>query len=517
MNKITFENSAAQSIYKTALSRTVSGDGKELVDTMFQAAAISNGDKELSETEAKAIETALNKYDQGLLRSFGYVRYEDNEVIAAWKLNDFEASRAFEYQWQKRWLVQALPKNLLYLKDAVQHCVPGSACPDAIIKLDQLGELPALAPVREFFKGIIWGPFPYAPIQDAFEALSYFKDRQTIDDLFDIIVRGPFKIILLARSALVNQAAPKIVIGKLAEMLAKCDSFSRGEALYLIKYFTAKPEFNEFRDLIYSRTLKIFNDPKEAPSTRQLAEVALSAMDCGAETAYTMKRPKEISNVIFTTLFFRYPAQINWLVERVRVRANEIQTSSENIDVLSVGSSIGAEPLSIVMALLEDYAKNPAAWGNFDPSKRVKVIAADINLDALRYLQRGLYYDSFGGWENDLSNELGNLSKELRKKYFVCVGGRRFKFRDAYRSMLDFRQMDIVRGAADLKEQAFVVLYNNVTYYLEFEDKKPAAKNVFDLSKRYITFHMDGEQNFYDKTGCAFSDFWSLFGQHIDR
>lgn len=444
MTEITFASSAVQHIYDNVLKRTKSTEGKELVGIMFQGAAES-GDSALSKAEANDVTRALDKYD------IDNVVYSNIEVARAWL--DWQATRE-----------------------------------ESLVSTRELDLS------RSLLANTIDNDSSVVSVKCAFEALAVFKDEDTVDLLIDYVIDSAFWKANLARSALVNYAAPEIVFHRLWEMLYDSDPFVRGEALNLLRYFANRPKFCDFYDDLCFELMSVADDPDENPLNRATAREAVAVMEQG--TLPTMVRPTKYSNITFTTSFNRFPDQLWWIVNEVWLKAVDIQDSSETITVLSVGSSIGAEPISILIALRKSYETDPARWGDFDVSKRVRVVATDLNFDALQYVQRANYiyqeYDPmqmlFDPVRNKLRNELQGLDAETISEYFDCDSQvlQRCQLKDEYRSSLEVVPLDIVEGNEALNGQAYIVVYNMVHQYIDGDDQPLALDNLRRLSQRFV-------------------------------
>ncbi|NQT30353.1 MAG: hypothetical protein HQ596_07260 [Candidatus Saganbacteria bacterium] len=614
MEPISFATTTAENIYNATLKRTATTDGQEKVDIMFHGAALLDFDpelppevaSELTEEEAQKVVDALNKYDQGRLRSLGYIKYDDQEVDSTWEDADGLGfpldSKTWEYlQSIENNFARALATHLLHLAyffpqsedlwEILSYYQQMANHPD--VEIDHLislivsvmdmyteqgpydpesGEIRANLDIpsfnlEEYLKAVLgqarkaakihYDAFVFAKDLEteleansenytyleqaaksenvflqaeallklgeiqrgraliinvlesreehfivtaaAFEALSYFTDEQTVNGLVNLLINSPFENANLARSSLANYRAPAIVLQKLEEMLDSEDAFVRGEAASLVKYFIGKPSFESFRSSIEPKIARLSQNKNEEPLVRATAKATLESIR--TNTPETLS--DDPLDQIVQTLFFRHPKQLEWAVKKIRERAGtpELQGSSEIIQILSVGSSIGAEPLSIIMAVLEDYDSNASAWGNFNPRERLTIIASDIDLSVLRYMQRGIYH-RHGSPERDefFALELhsqchGKDSDYHLDKYFDCIPNLNIcPIKDEYYDMLEIRQLDIVEGAPELAGQSLIVFYNNVARYVGgAEATTLAAENVCELSGKYIAPYIDPE------------------------
>lgn len=343
----------------------------------------------------------------------------------------------------------------------------------------------------------------------AFEALMFVKDEQTVDFLLDCLRNSSFRIMAYARKALVHHRAPDIVLKRLSAELDSADSFRRGEAASLLKYFGTVPQFAAYRRVVYAKLRKICSNRQEDPLVRITARQTLESLKSGKAPKLSLPA-QDLNDASYTTFFFRYPKQLGWIVEKVRERAVTVQNSSEIIRVLSVGCSMGAEPLSIIMAVMEDYQKNSGAWGNFDPRTRFKVIATDIDLDVLRFLKRGECFTARFHEFNDIFNVrgyaeiFGGGGMDLFEQFFDYDDAeKKHVFKNEYRNMIQIQRLDIVAGDRKLNNKSWIVVYNNVAVYLDHKERLKAAEQLYKLSQEYITY-TDAEEDGLTEAGPVF-------------
>lgn len=380
----------------------------------------------------------------------------------------------------------------------VEYLIKASKSENRLLSAKALLKLGEMRKKRDVIINAIEQEKSLLPIIYAFEGLSHFRDEETVDYLLDKVTRCSFESRSYVKGALVHYAAPKIVIKRLCAMLDSKDSFRRGEAASFLKYFINKPEFAVFRKRIRHKLLRVSRNKHECPFIRATARETLKCLKDKKAPTFNLSDDLYREVIIHSTFFFRYPKQLQWIIEKVRERAKEIQHTNQKIQVLSVGSSIGAEPISVLMAVLEDYEANPEAWGDFDVRTRFKVISTDVDLDALRYQKRGIYHKSRELNLNEMlgfhkySKVYGADENELLDKYFDDEGEQKYKFKDEYCDMLEIRKMDIVFGDKSLNNQAYIVLYNNVAAYLGSKHSKAeAVKELCKLSQKYISYVVD--------------------------
>ena len=116
--------------------------------------------------------------------------------------------------------------------------------------------------------------------------------------------------------------------------------------------------------------------------------------------------------------------------------------------IWSAGCSYGAEPYSLALALREQHAA------------RAAILCTDIDPKILDAARAG---------ESFTNNDFKNLPKELVARYFTPISGDHYRAADTLRSLLTFRQHNLLAPAPG--EQFDIVLCRNVTIYFTEEAK----------------------------------------------
>lgn len=142
--------------------------------------------------------------------------------------------------------------------------------------------------------------------------------------------------------------------------------------------------------------------------------------------------------------FFRNPELFSYLEQQV---LSTLATKKNTISVWSAGCSIGAEPYSLAMAILEACPKFVAT-----------ITATDLDAEALR--QAGT-----GGYSNA---DVRNVTPERLSRYFdVTPGGVNVK--KIVKTMVSFRRHDLLK---DPIESGFdLIVCRNVAIYFTEEAK----------------------------------------------
>ncbi len=162
------------------------------------------------------------------------------------------------------------------------------------------------------------------------------------------------------------------------------------------------------------------------------------------------------------TYFFREASQIE-------VFSNDLIPSLVNngkgnkINILSAGCSTGAEPYSLVIALMEKYGAHI--------NHLFSVKGFDIDKKTLKIAEEGIYGKyHFRGIDNSIID-----------KYFDKVSGDRYKIKGFVSDMVDFYPHNLLHSSfPDAFNEIHVLFYRNVSIYFSRENQK---KIFINLSK----------------------------------
>ena len=157
--------------------------------------------------------------------------------------------------------------------------------------------------------------------------------------------------------------------------------------------------------------------------------------------------------------FFRNPAQWETLEKNI---LPQILEKYKKIKIWSAACSTGEEPYSVVMLL-----------SKFLPLSSIRVLATDIDMDALEKARKGIYAD----------NSLGALPKEFLHRYFTHRENS-YIIAPEVKSCVDFAQHDLLQDP--FPDNCHLILCRNVIIYFTEEAK---AKLYNKLSN---ALHPDG-------------------------
>lgn len=144
--------------------------------------------------------------------------------------------------------------------------------------------------------------------------------------------------------------------------------------------------------------------------------------------------------------FYRNPSQ--WEVLEKEIMPNLLSGSKRNFKIWSSACSTGEEPYSLVMML-----------SNFFPLRDIKVLATDIDDEAINKAKLGLYGEK----------SLENLPKGFKGKYFENIQGS-FKISDEIKRCVEFKKMDLLKDLFPLRID--LITCRNVMIYFTEEAKE---------------------------------------------
>lgn len=179
--------------------------------------------------------------------------------------------------------------------------------------------------------------------------------------------------------------------------------------------------------------------------------------------------PKEFVNLvgyltIKETYFFREPDQIKVLTERIMPDLLSRKKKGEKIRILSAGCSYGAEPYSIVIALLEEYGQ---AANHF-----ISVTGIDIDNNAIEAAKRGVYGRSF----------FRALDPDLKKKYFDDLGKQGHSIKTVVKESVSFLNVNLINdNYPEFINVSDIIFYRNVSIYFEAEQRKKVFSKLKNL------------------------------------
>ena len=165
-----------------------------------------------------------------------------------------------------------------------------------------------------------------------------------------------------------------------------------------------------------------------------------------------LKENKELLSQLINYLtinvseFYRNPSQ--WQTLEKEVIPNILSKSKGSLKVWSSACSTGEEPYSLVMML-----------SNFFPLKDIKVLATDIDDEAINKAKLGLYSEK----------SLSNLPNSFKDKYFSKIENS-YKVIDDVKKCVEFKKMDLLKNP--FPSNIDLILCRNVMIYFTDEAKE---------------------------------------------
>jgi chemotaxis protein methyltransferase CheR len=160
------------------------------------------------------------------------------------------------------------------------------------------------------------------------------------------------------------------------------------------------------------------------------------------------------------TLWFRDEYPFELLKKRL---LPEFKNQRTPLKIWSAASSSGQEPYSIAMAVKEFQQSNPGAF-----SGGVQIIGTDISNTMLEHCKYG-HYDSLA-----LSR---GLSPERKRMFFENGDKGMSKVKDSVKSMVNFRQLNLLNSYS-LMGKFDIVFCRNVLIYFAPEIKKKIISQI---------------------------------------
>lgn len=197
------------------------------------------------------------------------------------------------------------------------------------------------------------------------------------------------------------------------------------------------------------------------------------------------------------TSFFRDAAPFESLRKTIIPNLIEARGSTRTIRIWSAACATGQEPYSVAMLLREHFLALDS-WN-------VEIIATDLSNDVLERAREGRY--------SQLEINRG-LPAPMLVKYFAKDGAG-WRIKDEIRSMVTFRQLNLVENWPAMQE-VDVVLLRNVLIYFDLDTRKQIYKRLHRVIKPdgYLLLgggetpsHLDER---FKRVQCEKCDFYQL-------
>lgn len=164
------------------------------------------------------------------------------------------------------------------------------------------------------------------------------------------------------------------------------------------------------------------------------------------------------------TSFFRYPSQfqvIRHIVLPEIMEAKE-KAGGRRIRMWSAACSTGEEPYSLAMAVLESGI-NLKEWD-------IQILATDINTDALKTAERGIYN----------KKRLAKVNTERQRRFFRKETSG-YQIKKEVKELVEFSQLNLLEpdSLEDLRSTIDIILCCNVLIYFDRKTTEAVLKDFF--------------------------------------
>lgn len=231
-------------------------------------------------------------------------------------------------------------------------------------------------------------------------------------------------------------------------------------------------DFTEFSEFFYRKTGIMFEESKRYFVDKRLMD-RIDATRTGTFRAYfnllrfqsSGAEAQLLTNLMTVneTYFFREAYQFDCLVNSMLEEVIKYKEPGETIRIWSIPSSSGEEPYSIVIYLLDRWAK----LAQYD----VEIFASDIDTTILETAKRGVFSP----------RSIQNVTPEQLKKHFRKQRDGHWQISDDIRESVDFSRVNITNPADTRRfSKIDVVFCRNLLIYFDDISRRAAAKTLFE-------------------------------------
>jgi chemotaxis protein methyltransferase CheR len=240
-------------------------------------------------------------------------------------------------------------------------------------------------------------------------------------------------------------------------------------------------EFQLFKKLINNSTGISLSDEKKVRFKRTV----LTRLHCLGLTSYNayyryLRQDREgggselnkLINAITVdvTEFFRHPKQFEIMSNVVLPQIITQKNRPKKLRVWSAGCSRGHEAYSIAMLVDDIIGEQKGTWD-------VKILASDIDTDALRFAYIGKYR----------SDDIKGIPPKYLDKYFKSGTGEDdgfFLVKKSLKKNVLFRRLNLSHFDFTIKSPVDIIFCRNVMIYFDLETKKRLIDNFFSTLKQ---------------------------------
>lgn len=229
-------------------------------------------------------------------------------------------------------------------------------------------------------------------------------------------------------------------------------------------------EFRRFCDFVYRRTGMSFGEGKRYFVDRRVADrmAATGEASFAGYFALLLTDAGEVERLVnaFTvneTYFYREEHQFRCLTSSLLGQVTAARRPGSTVRIWSVPCATGEEPYSLAIWLLEN-------WPPVD-SWDVEIVGSDIDTDALRAAEAGLY----------ASRALMRLPPLLVGRYFTAEAEGRYRLVEDLRGSVRFTPVNVMDRVAVASHGLFDVIFcRNMLIYFDDRSRREAAEALYD-------------------------------------
>jgi chemotaxis protein methyltransferase CheR len=238
----------------------------------------------------------------------------------------------------------------------------------------------------------------------------------------------------------------------------------------------SEKEFELFRRLVKKYVGVSFVQTKKATLQRKLASIVNSlGLESYSEYYRYLLQDKEggwelrrLINTITVnqSAFFRHSKQFE-LLANVVLPHLATRNTTKKLRIWSAGCATGQEAYSIAMVANE----------MFDHAWDIRILASDVDTDALKFAYRGLYP----------KESIQHVPIEYLNKYFTKGTGKDsgfFMVKEDLRKKLLFRRLNFVDFDFPFRSLVDIIFCRNVMIYFDIEVKKRLINNFYRILER---------------------------------
>jgi chemotaxis protein methyltransferase CheR len=234
----------------------------------------------------------------------------------------------------------------------------------------------------------------------------------------------------------------------------------------------AQEDFQKFREFFYRKTGILFEDNKRYFVDKRLIERMLATGSESFRSYFTMLRfqtsneeLQALTNAMTVneTYFFREAYQFDCMVNSLLDEVVAQKKPGQPVRIWSLPCSTGEEPYSIVIYLLEHWAK----LDRYD----VEILASDIDTEVLKAAARGVFSP----------RSVQHLPAAFLKKYFNHLPTGNYKIDPDLSGSIDFSRVNLLDPADTRRFRDIdVVFCRNLLIYFDDTSRRAAAETFYN-------------------------------------